>query len=70
MSENFQMINHIYHTYLGRGKSTALYTERLAIEFPKVSRKVLERITEYIEAKIYKTRKINAGKRNYIRERQ
>lgn len=48
ISEKFQMINHIYSTYLGRGKSVMLYGERLGIEFPSISKKVLERITEYI----------------------
>jgi hypothetical protein len=70
MSENFQLINHLYNTYLGRGKSQALYSERLSIEFPNINRKILDRITEYIEAKIYKGRKTNAAKRNYLREKQ
>ena len=70
VSENFQKINYIYHTYLGRGKSISLYYERLSIEFPKINRKVLERVTQYIEGKIYKERKINAAKRNYLREKQ
>lgn len=70
MSENYQIINHIYNTYLGRGKSVALYSERLGIEFPNVSKKILERMTEYIEGKIYKSRKSNAIKRNFLREKQ
>ena len=70
MSDNFQRMNHIYNTYLGRGKSVALYNERLTIEFPKINKKILERVTQYIEGKIYRQRKINAVKRNYLREKQ
>lgn len=59
-SENFAKLSHIYNSYLGRGKDRSLYYERLSIEFPQLSRKSLELLTGYIEAKIYKTRKLRA----------
>ena len=48
MSENYHKMQHIYNTYMGRGKSVTLYHERLKIEYPKISKKILERVTEYI----------------------
>lgn len=38
---NYQKFLHIYQTYMGRGKNLIQYFERLAIEFPKVSKQNL-----------------------------
>ena len=55
---------------MGRGKSLIQYYERLALEFPKVSKANLENINNYIVGKIYKDRKIKATKRNFLREKE
>ena len=31
---------------------------------------MLERVTEYVEGRIYRQRKVNAVRRNYLREKQ
>jgi hypothetical protein len=65
----YQRFLHLYQTYIGRGKSLLQYFERLTIEFPKVSRANLDRINDYIVARIYKERKIKAVRRNFLREK-
>lgn len=61
---------HLYQIYMGRGKSLIQYFERLSIEFPKVNKQNIEKINDYIIAKIYKDRKIKAAKRNFLREKE
>ena len=55
---------------MGRGKSLIQYFQRLAIEFPKVSKVNIEHINNYIVGKLYKERKIKAVKRNFLREKE
>lgn len=59
-SDNYARMSHIYSSYIGRGKDRGLYFERLAMEFPQISRKTLELLTNFIEAKIFKTKKLKA----------
>jgi hypothetical protein len=69
-NNSYQRFLHIYQTYLGRGKNLIQYYERLAIEFPKVSKANLEHINNYIVGKIYKERKVKAARRNFLREKE
>lgn len=67
--KSYQRFLHLYQIYIGRGKSLIQYFERLTIEFPRLARATLDRINDYIVAKIYKDRKIKAVRRNFLREK-
>lgn len=46
-----------------------MYSERLSIEFPNISRNNLDILTGYIEAKMYKGKKRKALWRNFYKEK-